>query len=168
MKPLSKTLHWQTSIERKQVLTLEAQTISIKMLLKYPLVSDWSGKLHQVNRTQRRFLSSLCILFSPIIIPCKHLRGCNPFGLLILLCGPVSSAWHDSSCVSYENNKLCLNCLWLTSLCLIWFADTCCLWKPAATRLLNPYCAASRWSSIPSPCAAPKVWWSTDNNTNGR
>lgn len=42
--------------------------------------------------------------------------------------------------------------------CLISFADTRCLWKPAATRLLNPNGVAPCWSSLPSPCAAPMVW----------
>ncbi len=74
------------------------------------------------------------------------------------------------SCVSHENIKLLSVSIAYslhTSSCLISFADTRCLWKPAATRLLNPYGAAPRWSSLPSPCAAPLVWWSTDNSTNG-
>lgn len=74
------------------------------------------------------------------------------------------------SCVSHENIKLLSVSIAYslhTSSCLISFADTRCLWKPAATRLLNPYGAAPHWSSLPSPCAAPLVWWSTDNSTNG-
>lgn len=68
------------------------------MLLKYPLLSDWSGKLHQVNGTQKWFFSSPCMA-SPIIMPCKHLWVFYPFGLLILHCGPASLAWHNSSLV---------------------------------------------------------------------
>lgn len=44
----------------------------------------------------------------PIIIPCKHLWGCHPFGLLILLCGPESPAWFISCFLHQISSQLLL------------------------------------------------------------
>lgn len=99
--------------------SVEAQTMFVKCFWNIlwwviEVVNYIKSTEHKSDSFQPRYR-----LF-PIVIPCKHLRSCHPFGLLILLCGPASPAWFIS-CVSYIRHS---SLLLLAYTCLISFADS--------------------------------------------